>query len=183
MFSYELDEHLRLEPPDLKFVEEVARVVQENLAHLKPWMPWAVDDYGLEHARQWIEGAEKAAREDGTFGSVIMFDGNIIGALGIHRLDLQNKHTALGYWIDHRYEARGIVTRCTRVLIDYLFDKMELNRVQINCNVENVRSRAIPERLGFTQEGILRQVELLNDTFGDWAVYGILRSEWRAKRI
>ena len=183
MFSYELDEHLRLEPPKLEHAEAAARVVQENLAHLKPWMPWAVDDYGLEHALQWIELSEKAATEDGTFGCVIMLDDNFIGSLGIHRLDVQNKHTALGYWIDHRYQGKGIVTRCVSVLIDYLFDKMELNRVQINCNVENVRSRAIPERLGFTQEGILRQVELVNDRFGDWAVYGLLSCEWRAKRI
>ena len=55
---------------------------------------------------------------------------------------------------------------------------MDLNRVQINCNVENERSRAVPERLGFKLEGIHRQVEYLNGRFGDWAVYGMLREEW-----
>ena len=65
------------------------------------------------------------------------------------------------------------------MLIDYLFDTIELNRVQINCNVENKRSRAVPERLGFKLEGIHRQVEFLNGKFGDWAIYAILRSEWK----
>jgi ribosomal-protein-serine acetyltransferase len=55
---------------------------------------------------------------------------------------------------------------------------MKLNRVQINCNVENVRSRAIPEKLGFKLEGMLRQMEFVNGRFGDWAVYGMLRDEW-----
>jgi ribosomal-protein-serine acetyltransferase len=52
--------------------------------------------------------------------------------------------------------------------------------VQINCNVENAKSRAIPERLGFKLEGIHRQVEFLHDRFGDWAVYAMLREEWEA---
>jgi len=64
------------------------------------------------------------------------------------------------------------------VLVEYLFDTMELNRLQINCNVENVRSRAIPERLGFTLEGTLREVEFINGEFRDWAVYGLVRSDW-----
>lgn len=183
MLSYDLDSHLRLEPPGPQHIEAAVKAVQKNLEHLKPWMPWAVDDYGLEHAREWVERATRAAEEDGTFGCVILFDGEFIGSLGIHDLDLPHKHTALGYWIDHRHQGKGIVTGCVRVLIDYLFDKMELNRVQINCNVEDNRSRAIPERLGFTQEGVLRQVEFLNGRFGDWAVYGLLKSEWRANGI
>ena len=64
-------------------------------------------------------------------------------------------------------------------MVDYLFSVMKLNRVQINCNVENARSRAVPERLGFQLEGIHRQVEFLNDRFGDWAVYAMLNEDWK----
>jgi ribosomal-protein-serine acetyltransferase len=64
-------------------------------------------------------------------------------------------------------------------VIDHLFKVLNLNRVQINCNVENIRSRAIPERLGFKQEGVLREVEWLHDRFGDWAVYAMLRRDWK----
>jgi ribosomal-protein-serine acetyltransferase len=56
-----------------------------------------------------------------------------------------------------------------------------LNRIQINCNVENVRSRAVPERLGFKLEGVHRQVEKVQGKFGDWAVYAMLRDEWAQK--
>lgn len=179
MFAYQIDKHLRLEQPELRHAEAAAKVVQENLAHLKPWMPWAVDDYSIEHAKTWVEKSLETYVKEGAFGAVILLDGEFIGSVGTHELDKTNRHTSMGYWIDHRQQGKGIVTRCCRVLIDYLFDTMELNRVQINCNVENIRSRAIPERLGFTLEGTLRQTEFLNGKFGDWAVYGLLRSEWR----
>jgi ribosomal-protein-serine acetyltransferase len=179
MFSYQIDENLRLEPPELRHAEAAAKVVQENLAHLKPWMPWAVDDYSIEHAKIWIEKAADAYAKDGTFGSVVVLNDEIIGGIGIHDLDKINRHTSIGYWVDYRQQGKGIVTRCCRVLIDYLFDTMDLNRVQINCNVDNTRSRAIPERLGFKLEGILRQTEFLNGKFSDWAVYGLLKSEWQ----
>lgn len=182
MFSCQIDENLRLELPELRHAEEAVRVVQLNMEHLKPWMPWAVEDYSIEHARQWIKRTLDEFAQDGRFNAMILLDDQLIGTIGFHDLDTANRHAAIGYWIDKGHEGKGIVTRCCRVLIDYLFDTMKLNRVQINCNVENVRSRAIPEKLGFKLEGMLRQMELVNGRFGDWAVYGMLRDEWERSK-
>ena len=63
-------------------------------------------------------------------------------------------------------------------MITYAFDVYGLNKVEIHCATENRRSCAIPERLGFKQEGVLRQGEWLYDHFVDLAVYGLLASEW-----
>ena len=80
-------------------------------------------------------------------------------------------------------QSRGIVTRSCRVLIDYMFERLNMNRVVIRASVDNVRSRVIPHRLGFTLEGIERQAELLyDDTFQDMAVYSMLASEWPDKK-
>ena len=58
-----------------------------------------------------------------------------------------------------------------------------MNRVVIRASVDNVRSRVIPHRLGFTLEGIERQSELLyDDTFQDMAIYSMLASEWPDKK-
>jgi ribosomal-protein-serine acetyltransferase len=54
--------------------------------------------------------------------------------------------------------------------------------VEIGCAPGNRKSCAIPERLGFTREGVLRQREWLYDHFVDHVVYGILAEEWRARR-
>ncbi len=179
MFSCKIDDHLRLELPDIRDTEETVRIVRKNLKHLKPWMPWAVDNYSEEHAFLWITRTRDEFAKDGRFSALILQDDKIIGSVGFHDLDMVNRHASIGYWIDKAHEGKGIISRCCRVLIDHLFDTMELHRVQINCNVENVRSRAIPERLGFKFEGTLRQIERVGNRFGDWAVYGLLRDEWK----
>lgn len=179
MFYFEVEKGLRLELPEPSQEKELADLVQKNLDHLQAWMPWALDDYSIEHARQWIDQTRAEFAETGAFNALIVLDGELIGTIGFHRLDKLNRHAEIGYWIDKRSEGKGIVTKCCGVLIRYLFDKMELNRIQINCNIENLRSRAIPERLHFRLEGILREVEYLNGRYGDWAIYGLLRNEWK----
>ena len=181
MFSHQIDENLKLSLPELWRAEEIASVVQANLKHLQPWMPWAVDDYSVDSAKEWIQRTLSEFAEDGRFSAVILVDEKPVGSIGFHNLNTAHGSAEIGYWVDKEYEGRGIVTRCCRVLIDYLFDVRNLNRIQINCNVENTRSRRVPERLGFTLEGVHRQVEFVNGRFGDWAVYALLKDEWNHK--
>ncbi len=78
------------------------------------------------------------------------------------------------------FEGQGLITCACRVMIDYAFDELGLNRVVISCASENKKSRAIADRLGFTQEAILRQSEWLKDEFVDQVVYGALAREWHS---
>jgi len=65
-------------------------------------------------------------------------------------------------------------------MLDYLFEELGLHRVEIRCGTGNTRSCAIPERLGFTREGLLREAEWVNDRWLDLLVWGMLEVEWRA---
>jgi ribosomal-protein-serine acetyltransferase len=65
-----------------------------------------------------------------------------------------------------------------RALVDHAFAGWGLNRVEIRAALENARSRAIPERLGFKKEGVLREAERLGERFVDHALYAVLASEW-----
>ena len=71
------------------------------------------------------------------------------------------------------------VTKACRTLITYAFTELGLNKVEICCATENIRSCAIPKRLGFKQEGILRDAEWLYNHFVDHAVFGMLAREWQ----
>lgn len=179
MFSYQIDEHLKLILPQPRHAEEITKVVLANIEQLKLWMPWATDDYSSSSARDFIKRNLKTYAETGSFSASIILEEKFVGAVGFHNLDVPNKSAYIGYWLAKEAQGKGIMTRCCRVLIDYLFDVLELNRVQINCNIENAKSRAIPERLDFTLEGIHRQVEFLNNHFGDWAIYAMLKQDWK----
>ncbi len=103
------------------------------------------------------------------------------GGVRYHEIDWSNRMTELGYWISEGFEGKGLVTKTCRVLIDYAFNELGLNRIVISCAAENQKSCAIPEKLGFKQEGILRQSELLQDRFVDMLIYGLLVKEWQDK--
>jgi len=70
------------------------------------------------------------------------------------------------------------MTRATRALVDHGFGDLELHRIVVRCGTGNRASRAIPERLGFTLEGTLREAEWVNDHFNDLVVYAMLCHEW-----
>lgn len=179
MFSYKIDKNLKLILPQLNRAEEMAAVVLENIDRLKPWMPWATDEYSVDSAKEYIQRTLKEFAEDGRFSATILLDDKIVGPVGFHNLDKVNKFAHIGYWLAKDAEGKGIITKSCRVLIDYLFQEMDLNRIEIDCNVENTKSRAVPEGLGFKFEGILRQIEFHQGKFGDWAVYAMLKEDWK----
>lgn len=179
MFSYDIDENLKLILPLPQHAEEITAVVRENLDQLKLWTPWATDDYSIDTAREYIKKNLTEFAENGTFSANLVLDGKFVGSIGFHHLDLNNKSAHIGYWLAKSAQGKGLMTGCTRVLMNYLFDELKLNRIQINCNVENTKSRAIPERLGFQLEGIHRQVEFFDNRFGDWAIYAMLKEDWK----
>jgi ribosomal-protein-serine acetyltransferase len=112
----------------------------------------------------------------------IWIDGALAGSVGCHPIDWANRGCSIGYWIESRRQGQGIVTRSVAGMLDYLFDEMRLHRVVIQCGVGNRRSCAVPARLGFTKEGVLRQAERVNDRWLDLATWIILEDEWRRRR-
>ena len=69
------------------------------------------------------------------------------------------------------------MTEAVRVLVDHALTVWQLNRVEIRAATGNKPSRAIPERLGFQEEGTLRQAQLVNDQYLDYVVYSTLADE------
>jgi ribosomal-protein-serine acetyltransferase len=63
-------------------------------------------------------------------------------------------------------------------LIDYAFNRLKLNKVEIYCAENNIKSQAVPKRFGFTKEGVIREAEFLYDRFVNLEIYGLLSREW-----
>jgi len=79
--------------------------------------------------------------------------------------------------VDAAHQGKGIVTACCRAVIAHAFMELKLHRIVIRCAVRNHRSRAIPERLGFSFEGVARQSEWLYNHFEDVAIYSLLQTD------
>jgi ribosomal-protein-serine acetyltransferase len=106
----------------------------------------------------------------------------LAGVIGYDAIDWENRSTEVGYWLGEGYQGKGLATAACRALVDHAFKELGLNRVSIACATENKKSCAIPERLGFRREGVVRQAEWLYDHFVDHVVYAALASEWQARR-
>ena len=75
------------------------------------------------------------------------------------------------------------MTKTVLALLQYAFEDLQLNKVEIRAAVGNAKSRAIPERLGFTKEGTIREAEWLYDHYVDHVAYGMLASEWKLVKV
>lgn len=159
---------------------ELFALTDANREYLRRWLPW-VDLVTTEADSRSFLAAVTVQREQGrgpTFG--ILCDGALAGVVGFVPIDPVNRIGELGYWLAPAWQRRGVMTRCCRFVVRYGFLTLDLNRIQIAAGTANGASRAIPERLGFKLEGILRARENLYGTFIDHALYSLLRSEFDA---
>ncbi len=181
MLGHVLDERRGLRLLDESDAEELYAVIEANRLHLARWMPWAPGQT-LDATLAFIRRSARQLADNQGFQVAMIEDGAIVGVLGYHRLDWGNLATSLGYWIAETAQGRGTVTLAVTALVDHAFAHWNLNRVEIRAGVENTRSRAIPERLGFTLEGVQRQAERVGERFVDHAVYAMLAAAWAQSR-
>ena len=173
-----VDDEILLRWPSMADAEVLFALVDSNRDHLGRWLHWVGTVRTVEDERRWVENRLTAeARGQGT-PPLIIYRGTLVGAIGFDRIDSLNKACEVGYWMAEDAQGSGIVTRTCHALIDYAFDQLGMNRVQIRAATDNKRSRAIPERLGLVFEGIQRQAGLVRGEFQDIAVYSMLASEW-----
>ncbi|HEY7829729.1 MAG TPA: GNAT family protein [Solirubrobacteraceae bacterium] len=163
-----------LEESDAK---ELHALIDANRAYLARWMPWAQEQTAEQTLAFILATREQLAGNNG-FQLALTDQQRIVGVLGFHSVDWVNRATSLGYWLAESAQGQGLVTEAVSALIDHALRGWQLNRVEIRAAVENLRSRAIPERLGFKQEGTLRQTMRLGDRYLDHVVYSMLASDW-----
>ena len=172
-----VDDEITLRWPVVADAEELFALFDANRTYLARWLPWA-PGHTLEDERQWVEGRLKDQDAGTGSPSLIIYQGSLVGFAGIDHVDPLNRSGNIGYSLAESFQGHGIVTRACSSLLEYAFDTLGLNRVQISANPQNARSIAVPQRLNFVHEGTLRQVELLNGQLHDAAIYSMLASEW-----
>lgn len=179
MFSKAIGPDLELRLVEDRHVQGVYDLVRRNLEHLNPWMPWATDGYSLDGARAFQRRClEQFARNEG-FSAGVFERTAIVGVIGFHHLVWENRSVSCGYWLSADAQGRGIMTAATRAMVDHAIGELGLNRVEIRCGTDNARSRAIPRRLGFVEEGVVRQAERVGERYLDHVVYSMLAEDWK----
>ncbi|CAM3781160.1 GNAT family N-acetyltransferase [Mesobacillus thioparans] len=179
MFSLKADPELSLHLFDTRVAGELFWLLDSNRSYLRKWMPWVDGIHSPGQISTVIQMWEKSSREGSSFHFGIRYRGVLAGSISLHAIDWNNSQASIGYYIAENWQGRGITVRTVKAMIDHAFYGHRLNRIEIRCGKDNHRSRAIPVKLGFTQEGVIRDGEYLNGNFHDLVVYGLLAREWK----
>ena len=175
MFRFQIDDNSEIRILEERHAESLLSLVEQNRErHLE--IPQL---FSLDEARQAIKRDLTLFADNKGLGVGIWHRGKLAGAVRYHEIDWTNRSTEFGYWLGAEFEGKGLITKVCAAMIAHAFEKLKLNRIVIICDTANPKSRAVAERLGFTSEGVLRQVEWLKDRFIDQAVYSLLADEWR----
>ena len=179
MFTRLVEPGIELRQFEMRDADIVFAAVERNRAYLREWLPWVDMTHSADDIRNFI-GRAITQFQDGLGPNCgIWLDGVYAGNVGCHPIDRPHRSVSIGYWLDARLQGRGILTRCCRYLVNYLFSECGLHRVEIRCATGNTKSCAIPPRLGFAMEGILHDAEWVNDRFLDLKVWGMLEQNWK----
>lgn len=182
MFRRPIDEHSELRLLEPHHAEELFAAVDRNRKKLREWLPWVDQTKRPDDSRTFIVEslAKLADQQELTAG--IWHRGCIAGVLGA-RLNPLAPSAEIGYWLAVEFQGQGLMTRAVQVVVQYLFEERKLHRVEIHCPPENVKSCGVPKRLGFRQEGVLREAGLVNGRYYDHCVYALLRDEWQKHSV
>lgn len=178
MFQATIDSDLVLRLLEQRHTDELLILFQDNRVHLRGEMDWLAQPFSSADVQMYIQaGIDRFAANNG-FRAGIWWRGQLAGCISLHNVDWSDRKASFGYWLGAGFQGHGIITRSCHTVIVYAFGNLQLDRLEIQCATDNERSRQVAQRLGFQQEGILRQSWRRQGILVDQVVYSLLRSEW-----
>jgi ribosomal-protein-serine acetyltransferase len=179
MFSHKIDRQIELRLMERHHATEFFQLVDANREHWRKWHPWLPDTLrSAADAEKFIAAWLLNFAGNKGFCAGVWSRERLCGMIHHVNPDWANRSVFLSYWLDEAHQGMGIMTVSCSAVVSHAFDIWKMNRVAIQCAVENARSRAIPGRLGFKLEGIVREAEWLYDRFVDHALYSLLKSDY-----
>lgn len=164
---------------------ELYEAIRESVEHIRPWMPWADKHETVTDTLEYIRRtqAEILLRENFGLGLFASETGRFLGGTGLHVHNWRIPAFEIGYWIRRSEEGKGYITESTRLVTDVAFNVFAAQRIMIRCDSRNVRSKAVPERLGYVFEGEHRHDLLSTDgELRNTLVYSLLSDEYAEVR-
>lgn len=182
MFKYDLGDGADLRVMELRHAQEMFDFITTNREYLGKWFDWVYRVDSVEKMREFIQKSLKVFAEDGLPLVGIWQDDELVGGIYFFPVDKHISATEIGYWLGGAAAGRGLMSRAIRAMLGYVFEDVKINRIGLQAELTNTRSRAVAERLGFTFEGIRRQVWVHGGQRMDMASYAMLAEDWQGAR-
>jgi ribosomal-protein-serine acetyltransferase len=180
VFSTRVDDDLELRLLQARHAQALFELVDSSRDDLRTWLGWVDRVRSVADIQAFIRAALQDFADSRRVVTGIWHRGALVGVIELHALP-GNTAGEIGYWLAPAARRQGLMTRATRALVDHGFRELHLHRIQIRCATGNRASRAVPERLGFALEGVVREAEWVNDHYNDLAIYAMLQDSWQER--
>ena len=145
-------------------------VAEMTLSVPHPYGDGVAETWIASHPAAWAEGTAV------TF-AITTLENELRGTIGL-QLTTPHRRGEMGYWIGRPYWGQGLATEAVRVLFDFAFGPLGLNRVQASHLPRNPASGRVMQKAGMQREGLHREQYLKGGRFEDVVHYAMLRGDW-----
>lgn len=171
-------EGVYLRAPEPRDYLEWAELREDSRSFLTPWEPtWASDELSRGSYKYKLRRYAEDARDDKAYALFVFRDDDdaLVGGVTLSNVRRGVAQTAsLGYWAGERFAGKGYITAAVRAVVLYAFDDLDLHRVEAACQPDNLASRRVLEKAGFTHEGQARAYLKINGQWRDHLLFGIV---------
>lgn len=134
--------------------------------------------YTLEDEKKWYE-ANSASNDTYTFAIERLEDNKYIGGCGVNEIDWKNSKVVVGIAIgDREFWNKGYGSDAMQILIEFIFEQMNINKIKLNVYSFNQRAIRCYEKCGFKREGVLREELYRDGRYYDEIAMGLLKRDW-----
>ena len=173
-----VDNDIILKELELSDAEHIFKAIDSQRGYLGEWLPFVEFTKSVKDSLDYVNSVVTMPEECKEWQFAIFCGDDFAGLAGFKGTDRINRKSEIGYWLKEEFQNRGIMTEAVHALIKFGFSELGLNRIQIKCAPENVKSNKIPQRLGFTLEGIERDSEFVKEgLFRDAEVWSLIKKD------
>ncbi|WP_395645508.1 GNAT family N-acetyltransferase [Terricaulis sp.] len=173
-------EGVYLRAPEPRDYSDWSAVREASRGFLTPWEPtWAADELSRGSYRYKLRRYAEDSRDDRAYALFVFReeDDTLVGGATLSNVRRGVAQTAsLGYWAGQMHAGHGYITAAVRAVVRYAFEELDLHRVEAACQPDNIASRRVLEKAGFTHEGVAKAYLKINGAWRDHLLFGIVNA-------
>jgi len=147
----QVDDMLTLEQLRIEDADRLFALTDKDREYLSEFLPWPKFTKTVSDSRGFIELMLQRRKDNKEYGYGIKYDGSVIGHISL--MHIAEERPEIGYWIASEYNGRGITSKASAALTHFALSTMEIPRLVIRAEPENIGSNKIAEKIGYTLVG------------------------------
>lgn len=166
-FPIHFFEKYQLKPFTSKDAHVLFQTIDMNRKYLEEWLPWLDTCKEVKDSKAFILQSAHNFKLGKSITLGIWQSTKLLGVVSFQRFHSQTNSGELAYWIRQDYQGKGIITKACAELVKIGFLSLSLDKIQVKCHSQNIKSRKIPERLGFTLRDICEEEQVIYELSND----------------